>query len=289
MKARKLLIFLLLAMIVFGSFSFTISANDPATLMSYYEWEYLRLLNDERLEKGLLPLSTFDALNNASRTRAKELGKQFSHTRPNGQFWETVLRENIISYNGSVETNIYGDYEYKNIFKTFCANKEQYKNLTRDFFRHSSEAFNTDKDNANKVTFNNILIGGCEFKKISLLGYNGNRLHIKVGESLSDSKYVLACECSHGVSYMPVSKKMLTMDTGKVGKQTAVIKYGNLRAYVNLYADFTDVDQGSWYYKSVMNAYEQGLFSGTSERAADESDVRYCALQSRGLRYDGLR
>ncbi|MBQ7500610.1 MAG: S-layer homology domain-containing protein [Clostridia bacterium] len=268
MKLKKPLVFLLLALIVFGSFSFVISANDPATLMSYYEWEYLRLLNNERVDKGLLPLSTFDALNNASRTRAKELGKQFNHYRPNGgQFWETVLRENIITYNGSVETNIYGNYEYDDIFKTFCANKEQYSNLTRKFFRHSSEAFNTDPDNDFKVTFNNILIGGCEFKKIRLLGYGGNRMHLKVGGSLSDEQYVLVCECSHGTSYMPIAENMVEMASDKAGKQTAVIKYGDsLRATVNLYVDFTDVDQGSWYYAGVTSAYDKGLFSGTSSK-----------------------
>ena len=261
---RPLILFLLL-LILLGAFPIFSSANDMAvTLMSDDEWAYLRLLNDERLEKGVLPLSTFDALKNASDMRSLELGKQFSHTRPNGTFWESVLDENNIKYNGQVETNSSVEKDYKKVFANFKNSNEQYKNLTRDFFRHSSESFNSDAENILKVTFNNILIGGCEFERVYLLGYDGNRMNITIGESLSDEKYILACKCSHGVSYMPVSEKMLTMDTNKVGRQTAVIKYGNLNAKVNLYVDFADVNPKAWYYGYVRKAYDKELFSGTS-------------------------
>ena len=278
MNVKRSLILILAFLMIFGTLSFTVSANDPVTKMSDEEWAYLRLLNDERISKGLLPLSCFDALESACEVRAKELGKTFSHTRPNGSFWDSIFEEYGIKVNGTVETSIAGEKDYKKIFKSFCDNREQYNNLTRDFFRHSAQAFNQDADNSYKVTFNNILIGGCTIKRISLIGYDGNRMHMKVGHSLSDEEFILVCECEHGKSYMPVSSKALKMDSGKVGRQTATISYGDMTAPVNLYLDFADVDADAWYYAPVTKAYDNDLFSGTSSTEFSPNEVMTRAM-----------
>ncbi|MDE7219713.1 MAG: S-layer homology domain-containing protein, partial [Oscillospiraceae bacterium] len=56
-------------------------------------WEVLRLLNIYRMERGLQPLSTFAAVQEAANIRAKELFVHCSHTRPNGAGYETVFAE----------------------------------------------------------------------------------------------------------------------------------------------------------------------------------------------------
>lgn len=71
--------------------------------------EVIRLVNVERTTRGLSALtSTNTALNNAAAIRAKEQASLFSHTRPNGSNWDTVLRENGVSYRSAGENVAYG-------------------------------------------------------------------------------------------------------------------------------------------------------------------------------------
>jgi len=56
--------------------------------------EILRLTNAERASRGLPPLNgTNSNLNNAAQRRAQEIATHFSHTRPNGTNWGTVLTQ----------------------------------------------------------------------------------------------------------------------------------------------------------------------------------------------------
>ncbi|MDR0221289.1 MAG: CAP domain-containing protein, partial [Lachnospiraceae bacterium] len=56
--------------------------------------EIVRLVNVERTSRGLKALSgSYTALNNAANKRAQEIGTHYSHTRPNGTSWFTVLAE----------------------------------------------------------------------------------------------------------------------------------------------------------------------------------------------------
>ena len=57
------------------------------------EWkdEVLKLVNNERSKAGLSSLSWGSSTASASETRAKELVSNYSHTRPNGSDWKTVL------------------------------------------------------------------------------------------------------------------------------------------------------------------------------------------------------
>lgn len=72
--------------------------------------EVLDLVNANREEAGLPPLTLDDQLNQAAAVRAKETAQSFSHTRPNGQSCFTVLDEMKIDY-GSAGENIAMNYE----------------------------------------------------------------------------------------------------------------------------------------------------------------------------------
>jgi len=58
---------------------------------SDFEMEVIRLINMQRQSAGLSPLSANAALMRGARIRAQELDSHFSHTRPNGSEWQTVL------------------------------------------------------------------------------------------------------------------------------------------------------------------------------------------------------
>lgn len=70
--------------------------------------EVLRLVNIERSKAGLSPLTTNATLKAAADKRAQETKTSFSHTRPNGSKFSTVLKEYGISYRTAGENIAYG-------------------------------------------------------------------------------------------------------------------------------------------------------------------------------------
>lgn len=73
-----------------------------------YIQQIVDLVNAERTKAGLAPLTLDIQLNNAAQIRAEEQYTLFSHTRPNGSAYRTVLDENGISYMGCGENVAYG-------------------------------------------------------------------------------------------------------------------------------------------------------------------------------------
>lgn len=83
------------------------SASSNTANSSYAE-EVLRLVNVERSKAGLSPLTTNTTLKAAADKRAQETAVSFSHTRPNGSKFSTVLQEYGISYRTAGENIAYG-------------------------------------------------------------------------------------------------------------------------------------------------------------------------------------
>ncbi|HHU74760.1 MAG TPA: hypothetical protein GXZ28_09115, partial [Clostridiales bacterium] len=84
----------------------TDNTNDSG--LSNYASEVLRLVNIERSKAGLSALSTNSTLTAAADKRAQETKQSFSHTRPNGSSFSTVLKEFNISYRTAGENIAYG-------------------------------------------------------------------------------------------------------------------------------------------------------------------------------------
>jgi uncharacterized protein YkwD len=59
--------------------------------LAAYETEVFNLVNEEREKAGLEPLERDDALDKAAAIRAEEFSRLFSHTRPDGTGFYTVL------------------------------------------------------------------------------------------------------------------------------------------------------------------------------------------------------
>lgn len=74
---------------------------------SYVE-QVVALVNIERAKVGLPALIMSEDLNRAAQIRAKETVQSFSHTRPNGSSFSSVLKENGISYRGAGENIAWG-------------------------------------------------------------------------------------------------------------------------------------------------------------------------------------
>ena len=73
-----------------------------------YAYQVIELVNDERAKYGLSPLSADSTLMEAAQQRAVETTESFSHTRPNGTKFSTVLAEYGVSYRTAGENIAYG-------------------------------------------------------------------------------------------------------------------------------------------------------------------------------------
>jgi len=60
------------------------------TFASDLQTELLRLVNEARVQNGLLPLTWSTSLGQSAEVRAREIVQLFSHTRPDGSEWYTV-------------------------------------------------------------------------------------------------------------------------------------------------------------------------------------------------------
>lgn len=70
--------------------------------------EVVRLVNVERAKAGLSALTLDSEIEKAATIRSNEIINNFSHTRPNGSSFSTVLKENNISYKLAGENIAWG-------------------------------------------------------------------------------------------------------------------------------------------------------------------------------------
>ena len=80
------------------------SEPDKSTdIITAYMEETVRLVNAERAKNDLAPLAMDSKINAAAQIRAQECITLFSHTRPNGKSYYTVLNEMNVSYRSAGE------------------------------------------------------------------------------------------------------------------------------------------------------------------------------------------
>ncbi len=68
----------------------------------------IELVNEERAKRGLSPVTEDSGVSAAAAVRAQEITRSFSHTRPDGTSYNTVLNQSGVSYMGSGENIAYG-------------------------------------------------------------------------------------------------------------------------------------------------------------------------------------
>lgn len=87
------------------------SQNQPSQGSSSdrsYAQQIIDLVNEERGKAGLASVNAVESITGAANVRAKEIVSNFSHTRPDGTEFGTVLRQAGINYRGAGENIAYG-------------------------------------------------------------------------------------------------------------------------------------------------------------------------------------
>ncbi len=86
------------------------SSQQPDNMPSNAEFiqQVVNLVNQERSKAGLSPVTADATLQSAAQIRAKEIEISFSHTRPDGSSFSSVLSQQGISYRGAGENIAWG-------------------------------------------------------------------------------------------------------------------------------------------------------------------------------------
>ena len=115
----------------YGSYSSIASAkisNNTQTNNSYQQ-QVIDLVNKERKAAGLSALTTTSKLESAAMHRAKEIVKTFSHTRPDGTSFYTVLEEYGITYNACGENIAWGQRTPEEVMNDWMNSEGHRRNI----------------------------------------------------------------------------------------------------------------------------------------------------------------
>lgn len=93
------------------------------------------LVNKERAKAGLGELTLDKTIEKAAFTRAKEITRSFSHTRPDGSNFSSVLKEHGITYRGSGENIAWGQKSPEEVMKAWMNSEGHRANILNPNFK----------------------------------------------------------------------------------------------------------------------------------------------------------
>lgn len=102
--------------------------------MDAYAKRVVELVNAERARAGLSLLSVHTAAAGAAQTRAKEIETVFSHTRPDGSAFSSVLALAGINFRGAGENIAYGQQTPEQVMETWMNSAGHRANILNSSF-----------------------------------------------------------------------------------------------------------------------------------------------------------
>ncbi len=85
----------------------------------------------------------------AANVRAKEIKQQFSHTRPDGRSFDTVLTENGVSFRGSGENIAYGQRSPEAVMEGWMNSAGHRANILNANFKNIGVGYYQDTNGVN--------------------------------------------------------------------------------------------------------------------------------------------
>ena len=104
------------------------------TLETTFAEQVVKLVNQERIKAGLNEVTLDKTIENAALIRAKEITQSFSHTRPNGSNFSTVLKEQGITYKGAGENIAWGQNSPEEVMKAWMNSQGHRANILNPNF-----------------------------------------------------------------------------------------------------------------------------------------------------------
>ncbi|MCR5704069.1 MAG: CAP domain-containing protein, partial [Eubacterium sp.] len=100
-----------------------------------YIEKIVQLVNKERKSAGLNAVQLDETLTKAAMTRAKETNISFSHTRPDGTSFSTVLSQYKISYRGAGENIAWGQQSPDEVMRGWMNSSGHRANILNKNFK----------------------------------------------------------------------------------------------------------------------------------------------------------
>lgn len=110
--------------------------SDNTNYDSSFASQVLKLVNEERAKVGASSLSIRQELVAPANKRAKEIKQSFSHTRPDGTAWSTVLTEYNVSVNAAGENIAYGYNTPEKVMNAWMNSSGHRANILSTNFDH---------------------------------------------------------------------------------------------------------------------------------------------------------
>lgn len=115
---------------------------------SYVE-QVVYLVNQERAKAGLSELNMQEDLTAAANVRAKEIKQSFSHTRPNGSSFSSVLKEQGIAFSGSGENIAYGQKTPEQVMEGWMNSEGHRANILNGKYKNIGVGYHQDERGVN--------------------------------------------------------------------------------------------------------------------------------------------
>ena len=101
-----------------------------------YQTQMLDLINNDRESLGLNKLELKADLISSSLIRSKEIETLFSHTRPDGRYFNTAIHDINHTYNGCGENVAYGFRTVESVYKAWMNSEGHRKNILNSKFKY---------------------------------------------------------------------------------------------------------------------------------------------------------
>ncbi len=120
------IILVLLGVVIFFE---SLAQESKSNMQTEYTQEVIRLLNVEREEAGLNPLTYDITMQAMADHRAEEASRKFSHTRPDGSSWKTIFSDYQMQSNYRGENLAFGQKSPSKVMKAWMASKGHKANI----------------------------------------------------------------------------------------------------------------------------------------------------------------
>lgn len=124
----------------------------PGTEERSFAEKVADLVNAERAKAGLDALTIDKGIESAALVRAKEIETSFSHTRPNGSSFSTVLTENGITFRGSGENIAWGQRTPEEVMNGWMNSEGHRANILNPKFKKIGVGFYQNAEGRNYWT-----------------------------------------------------------------------------------------------------------------------------------------
>jgi uncharacterized repeat protein (TIGR02543 family) len=194
-----------------------------------FEWEVLRLTNAERARTGAIPLSMFEKLHQAANIRNNELPALFSHDRPDGRDWYTVLFELTIPFNSAGENLAAGQTTPAAAVNAWMNSTTGHREAILDTgFNHLGTAHFSRTGTVYRNYWTQLFLGGCQITHIEV-GFVSPNPVFTSGRSIEELGLLVMLSCIHGTSYIPLTSAMCSgYNSNSQTAQTVTVRYGTL-------------------------------------------------------------